>query len=202
MLLTTILSILSVHAATVPTTSGIASINSDGWLRATLTTAQRLNTYYRPNNQGIIPDNGSQDASGVQWYENGILWMTAADFTNVTTDGLLVGTLNSALSNASYGKAADFLGGPTLYDISATLFGKWNDDILWWALPAVTMMETFSTSAVMANNQLYKKLVDNTLNAVWQQWDTNACNGGLFWSRDRNSEFANQRNYKSAITYF
>lgn len=76
-----------------------------------------------------------------------------------------------------------------------------NDDILWWAFGALTAAELYGQDAKMGTEQTFLKLATNSHDAVWQQWDTAACGGGIYWSRDRSSSNLNHRNYKSTITY-
>ncbi len=55
-------------------------------------------------------------------------------YTDVSQDYTYYETIRGALVNASFGtKTASFLGPPELENFSETS-GKWNDDILWWAL--------------------------------------------------------------------
>lgn len=86
--------------------------------------AKNVAGYYKDTNDGAIPQNSATDESGIQWYESGILWMTLSEYTRATNDNQFAGTWTSALSRASYGDAADFLGGPALAGLSATLLGK------------------------------------------------------------------------------
>jgi hypothetical protein len=50
--------------------------------------ASRLLDYYIPNDEGAIPFNGLADATGIPWYESGIMWMTIAD--HVKTSGFVL----------------------------------------------------------------------------------------------------------------
>lgn len=53
----------------------------------------------------------------------------------------------------------------------------------------------------LPSGQLLITIVENTLADVWSQYDS-VCNGGIYWSRDRNSIVLSQSQYKSTITYF
>ena len=160
--------------------------------------ASRLMTYYIPNDQGAVPPNTANDASGIQWFESGILWGAMMDYAKVSGDAQFVTTVTTALVSAAYGPAANFLGPAGLQDISATLQGRWNDDIMWWAMgPAVGGQLYGNKDLIEGVN--YNMIANNTLTSVWQQWD-NACGGGIYWSRDRQSSLENQRTYKSSIT--
>jgi Glycosyl hydrolase family 76 len=96
--------------------------------------ATNLINYYSPNPYGAIPQNGAEDETGVQWYDVGIMWGDLFEYCRVAKDGTMVPTITGALVNASYGPVASFLGG-SQGSALAGLFGKWNDDILWWAMP-------------------------------------------------------------------
>ncbi|KAJ3029194.1 UNVERIFIED_CONTAM: hydrolase 76 protein [Siphonaria sp. JEL0065] len=83
--------------------------------------------------------------------------------------------------------------------------GRWNDDIGWWALAVITAAEVFGPTAIVypshPENQgnTYLSIVENTWAEMLEQWDETYCGGGLYWSRNRNSEVLNQRFYKSSI---
>jgi hypothetical protein len=68
-----------------------------------------------------------------KWYESGILWGALMDYTAITHDLRHFETISGALSNASYGGLASFLGSSVLDKVLARITGKWNDDILWWS---------------------------------------------------------------------
>ena len=46
----------------------------------------------------------------------------------------------------------------------------------------------------------YIELATTTANDIWESWDSNTCNGGIFWTRDRNAATPSLRDYKSTIT--
>ena len=58
------------------------------------------------------------------------------EYSDVGNDIKYVETISGALANASFGRTASFLGGASLQGFSAGI-GKWNDDILWWALAGI-----------------------------------------------------------------
>jgi mannan endo-1,6-alpha-mannosidase len=161
--------------------------------------AETVMKYYTPNSQGAIPENTASDASGMQWYESGILWGVMMDYVQITNDQTYVNTVSAALSNASFGDAASFLGGSSS-SILAKLTGKWNDDILWWAFGCVSGAEMYGNDARMPNGVKYLDVALNTLKEVYEQWSTETCQGGIYWSRDRTSSADNRRLYKSTIT--
>ncbi|KAI9329466.1 glycoside hydrolase [Obelidium mucronatum] len=95
----------------------------------------------------------------------------------------------------------DFLDGANPF---IELAGRWNDDILWWAIAVTTAAETFGKDAIVAKdnvqagmNPTYFTLANTTFHQAWNQWD-NACGGGIYWSRARSS--GRDPNLKSTIT--
>ena len=63
--------------------------------------------------------------------------MAMMHYTDVSQDYSYYDTTRGALVNASFGtNTASFLGPPGLENFSETS-GKWNDDILWWALACI-----------------------------------------------------------------
>ncbi|KAJ3113452.1 hydrolase 76 protein [Phlyctochytrium bullatum] len=103
---------------------------------------------------------------------------------------------------ASYGSQGDFLNGNQ--GLQATLMGKWNDDIAWWGLAALTGAETYGPDALINpagapdnTGKSWFDVANTTFFQMLQQWDTSTCGGGIYWSRDRNSR---SKDYKSTIT--
>ncbi|KAI8924613.1 glycosyl hydrolase family 76-domain-containing protein [Entophlyctis helioformis] len=64
---------------------------------------------------------------------------------------------------------------------------------------ALTGAELFGKDAIMPRGGTYLKLAINTYDEVWEQWDTESCGGGIYWSRNRRAT-DNLRTYKSTIT--
>lgn len=159
--------------------------------------ASNLMYYYTtkpgPDGQGAIMPSTANDETGQQWYESGIFWGAIMEYQRTFNDNQFADTVASALSLAS-GKSGSFLGDNTV--LSATLFGKWNDDIGWWGMSVLSGAEIYGNNATLPSGNTYLKVAVNTYNEMWQQWD-NACGGGIYWSRDRNSA---SKGYKSTIT--
>ncbi|KAJ3353562.1 hydrolase 76 protein [Entophlyctis luteolus] len=90
-------------------------------------------------------------------------------------------------------------------DAITALTGRWNDDIGWWALSVLTAAETTPNGILAPNNVMsgynptYLSIVVTTYNQMWSDWDS-ACNGGIYWARDRQAQAANVKYYKSSIT--
>ncbi|KAJ3391727.1 hydrolase 76 protein [Entophlyctis sp. JEL0112] len=90
-------------------------------------------------------------------------------------------------------------------DATTALTGRWNDDIGWWALSVMTAAETTPTGILAPSNILagynptYVSIVNTTYYQMWEDWDS-ACNGGIYWARDRSSSSSNTKYYKSSIT--
>jgi mannan endo-1,6-alpha-mannosidase len=179
--------------------SGAAlTLEKESVLRVANQIAARLLSYYEPNEYGVYPPNSASDATGAQWYEGGVYWGAYFEYVRLTRDLSNVDMATQALVNASFGDAANFLGPPAMREIQG-LQGKWNDDILWWAMPAASGAQTFGGDAIMKGGKTYLQLAQNTLDMAYEQWDPK-CGGGIYWSRDRNSAKENQRTYKSTIT--
>lgn len=126
-------------------------------------------------------------------YESGIFWGAMMDYERAFNDTKFRKDVTSALALAS-GKTGSFLGDFSL--LSETLLGKWNDDIGWWGLAAMTAAEVYGKDAKSPSGVTYLQIASITFNEIWQQWDAH-CGGGIYWSRDRKGE---KKGYKSAIT--
>lgn len=147
--------------------------------------------------EGAVTPNPSGDASGIQWYESGIYWGAILDQARLFKSNTNTAQAGTALGLASNGNVGSFLGANSL--LAATMQGKWNDDILWWGLAAMSGAEMFGKTATMPDGLTYLQVAINTYKEAWQQWDTTQCKGGIFWSRDRSAGNA-KRGYKSSIT--
>lgn len=80
---------------------------------ATQQMANNLMAYYVPGktaSQGAINQNGASDATGFQWYEGGIMWGALMEYIKTTGDATHATTISQALTLASFGKTASFLG--------------------------------------------------------------------------------------------
>ncbi|KAJ3344679.1 hydrolase 76 protein [Kappamyces sp. JEL0680] len=162
--------------------------------------AANLASYYPPNALGAVPQKAGNDASSIQWYESGIMWETLMRTAALSGNPAYVGTAARALVNASYGPASDFLGPAYYRQFASNALGMWNDDIAWWGQAAISGCELFSPDTTMPSGGTFLDLAGNTINDVWQSWDSNTCQGGIFWTRDRNSANPSMANYKSTIT--
>nr|KAJ3422239.1 hydrolase 76 protein [Polyrhizophydium stewartii] len=168
--------------------------------KAAAATARALMAFYPPNFRGAIPDVGTSDASGRQWFESGVMWGAFMEHARITGDGQFVPIVTNALSNVSYAPSGvgSYLGPST--SVASTLLGRWNDDIMWYALGSLTAAEVFGKAALMPRSAkiTYLQATVNTYNEVMQQYDESSCNGGVFWSRDRTNP--DNKDYKSTIT--
>jgi mannan endo-1,6-alpha-mannosidase len=147
-----------------------------------------------PDGFGAILPSSASDVSGQQWYESGIFWGAIMDYQMIFKDTKFAETCSTALGLAS-GRSGSFLGDNKL--LSATLLGKWNDDIAWWALAAMTGAEIYGPDAKLPSGNTYLKVAQITYDQIWEQHD-DLCGGGIYWSRDRSS--ARSKGYKSTIT--
>lgn len=128
--------------------------NSAAINRTSFNIATNLLNYYKtgPSYEGALLGNGNNDASDRQWYESGILWLTISEYVKLNAgstsfDPTFAATMTSAWQAASYDSASNFLGPPNLANELSKLFGKWNDDILWWALGVVSAVEIYGLDA-------------------------------------------------------
>jgi mannan endo-1,6-alpha-mannosidase len=156
--------------------------------------------YYVPGktaSTGTILQNPSKGPEGFQWYEGGIMWGAMMEYIKTTGDATYSTTIVNALTEASYGKVSNFLGNSPKF--AETVDGKWNDDILWYALPVATGGEVFGVDKEMPGGVTYHNLADTTFQQVWAQWSADKCGGGLYWSRNREDQ--DKKGYKSVITH-
>jgi mannan endo-1,6-alpha-mannosidase len=106
-----------------------------------------------------------------------------------------VNLARQGLAAASFNQTGNFLGSNEA--IAVTLQGKWNDDILWYAL-ATSSLASITTKYLPNPGGLSNYQISlNTYNQVQQQYD-DVCGGGIYWSRNRNDPTRGA--YKSAIT--
>ncbi|KAJ3268158.1 hydrolase 76 protein [Terramyces sp. JEL0728] len=196
--------------ATLPVLAAVAAavtidVNNKAQVKQiTSVAAAKVASYYvatGPNKtsdgQGCFPQHSvTNDPTSFTWYEGGLYWGTLMDYTKITADPQYATTVVNAITLASYGKTASFLG---VNKDAAAMGGKWNDDIMWWALVPLTGAQIYGQSQVMPGGSSYLQLAINSFNDVYEDW-TNECGGGIYWSRWRESPAENQRIYKSAIT--
>jgi mannan endo-1,6-alpha-mannosidase len=128
------------------------------------------------------------------------MWETLMRNAQVTGDPRFVSTTIGALTNASFGPANNFLGPTYFRQLSANAMGLWNDDIMWWGMPAITLSELFTKDTALPAGGTFGILSTNTIDDIWSSWDTSTCGGGIFWTRDRNAASFSLRNYKSTIS--
>ncbi|KAI9330730.1 glycosyl hydrolase family 76-domain-containing protein [Obelidium mucronatum] len=156
-----------------------------------------LKQFYDSNKQ----DTGSWKEYIAQWHESGLYWDFFYEYYSYTGDA----TYNDWVDNEmqySVGATADFMGGNSA---TMSLSGRWNDDIGWWGLATMTAAEGVTDGIIAPHNIIpdmnpkYITVTNNTFYQMYMNWD-NSCNGGIFWSRDRQAPKVNDRYYKSSIT--
>jgi mannan endo-1,6-alpha-mannosidase len=64
----------------------------------------------------------------------------------------------------------------------------------------MTGAELFGNDVRMPRGVTYLKLAATTADDIWESWDAGTCNGGIFWTRNRNAATPALANYKSTIT--
>ena len=124
------------------------------------------------------------------------------DYSLATGDKFHDSRASNSLGYAAFNETGDILGGSRRVE-QEKLFGKWNDDIAWWAISMATGAEVYGTKAVMNNSISFLAVAIKTWNQMLEpaQWDEGTCDGGIFWSRNRQSDKENERMYKSSITH-
>ncbi|KAJ3014194.1 UNVERIFIED_CONTAM: hydrolase 76 protein [Siphonaria sp. JEL0065] len=155
-----------------------------------------LKQYYTSPGQ-----DGARDQNHLQWHESAIYWDLFYQYGSYSKDTAYNDWMDGELLLATVG--GDFLdGNSTLLGLS----GRWNDDIGWWALATMTAAEHYGKDAIIAPNQpgnsnpTYFGATHMTYLEMLDQWDSSTCGGGMFWSRNRNSNIENQLFYKSTIS--
>lgn len=175
--------------------------NSSALTKATNAATSNLFAYYSPTTWGYIPPLNSLEPlpEDVQWYENGIMYEIILKVAQITADPTNIGVVTDALSYASWQKVGSFLG-PTELQTAQANSGKWNDDIGWWGMGPITGAEMFGPKQLMPLGVTFLSLATSTVDSIWESWDNQTCNGGIFWSRNRLSGKAREAYYKSTIT--
>ncbi|KAJ3212441.1 hydrolase 76 protein [Dinochytrium kinnereticum] len=151
----------------------------------------------------VTPGDGAWDQKLIQWHESGAFWNCYLDYRQTTGDTQYDGLVGLNMKLASFGDTGDFLDGANRL-IQETLYGKWNDDIGWWALAAVTGAEIWGTESRADTNATnpgrpWFYIAQATLNQMYEQYD-GVCGGGLYWSRNRFSDNIGLKAYKSVIS--
>ncbi|PLW57165.1 hypothetical protein PCANC_03107 [Puccinia coronata f. sp. avenae] len=141
-------------------------------------------------------DAGSFNQVDTPWHESGMIWGMFMDYAQYTGDAQFSDLVTSALVNASFGTAHDFLGGSQSQAVEQFL-GRWNDDILWPSLAVVGGAELYGPQAQMGSSKGdWISLASKTYDQTGAQYDSR-CGGGIYWSRNR---AAKGGGYKSVIT--
>ncbi|KAI9362964.1 glycosyl hydrolase family 76-domain-containing protein [Zopfochytrium polystomum] len=151
-------------------------------------------------------NDGAWDQQIIQWHESGQFWNTILFYRTFagSNDSSLDNLVNSQLLLATYRDQGDFLdeGGGA----ASVYLGRWNDDIAWWALTAITAAEIWGPSSNILDpsgqtqgGRSWVYVADKTFNHMLEQWDS-ICNGGIYWSRNRNDANPARKYYKSSIT--
>lgn len=66
-------------------------------------------------------------------------------------------------------------------------------------LLVMAAVDAHGKDAQIPNGAKFLDVATLTWNQIIEQWDPTTCNGGIYWSRDRDD--ANRKNYKSSITH-
>ncbi|KAL2074147.1 hypothetical protein VTL71DRAFT_7925 [Oculimacula yallundae] len=128
------------------------------------------------------------------WWESGSIFETYMDYEKYTGSTKYQSLVGEALVLNSYGEVNDFFG--TDHDYVSTVLGRWNDDVLWYALAAVSGAELYRPDSYMPGlSRTWVSLVQRTIDEVYEYW-TSDCGGGIYWSTDSILHIP----YKSGIT--
>ncbi|KAI8611509.1 glycosyl hydrolase family 76-domain-containing protein [Chytriomyces sp. MP71] len=188
--------LINLAASAVLAQQSIDVTSKDAVLSAAKSAMKWLQYFYSPN-----PGSGYWDEKVVQWHESGEYYGLFYNYRAISGDATYDAFVDSQMILNTVG--GDFMDGNN--PLLATS-GRWNDDISWWALSTMTAAEIWGpTGVVMPSDPsqggaTYLSIVNATWNEVWEDWDTKTCNGGLYWSRDRNAAKLNQRYYKSTVS--
>ncbi|KAJ3353553.1 hydrolase 76 protein [Entophlyctis luteolus] len=192
--------ILVALSATVRAAMSIDTTSNSAVIAAVKAAMPMLKLFYGNNNEqvGAWIESYPGGHSCVQWHESGIYWGLFYAYYSYTGDSQYNDFVDGQMQLA-VGTDDGFL------DATTALTGRWNDDIGWWALSVMTAAETTPTGILAPSNILagynptYFSIVNTTYYQMWEDWDS-ACNGGIYWARDRSSSSSNTKYYKSSIT--
>ncbi|KAI9009812.1 glycosyl hydrolase family 76-domain-containing protein [Gaertneriomyces semiglobifer] len=142
---------------------------------------------------------GGWDQANTSWFASGIAWGTVFDNSLFTGDRSQDAVAGDAILEATFGDTGDLLGG-ALKTIQEKLRGKWNDDIAWWALSMMSAADVYGpTQVIPGGKKTFLEVAQLTHQHIVEQWSDATCNGGIYWSRDRQA--ARGAEYKSVITH-
>ncbi|KAJ3113451.1 hydrolase 76 protein [Phlyctochytrium bullatum] len=164
--------------------------------------SQWLGHYYTYDQQ--FDWNGAWNINIIPWHESGIFWQTYLLYRKYFGDTRYDAFVASQLALASHFSRGEILDST----IVGNAGGVWNEDIAWWGLAVITGAETYGPDDLINpdggsefTGRSWLEVGSRTFFQIVQpgQWD-NSCGGGIYWSRDRNSDKKNIRDYKSSIT--
>ncbi|KAJ3236241.1 hydrolase 76 protein [Chytriomyces hyalinus] len=154
------------------------------------TTATTVHGVRPTRTHGILSNGMSQAYTGMYFF---YAYASLASDTTFTP----FADRNIQLALGQYGNYISFL------DNVSAAGGRWNDDIGWWGIAMVTAAEG-NVNGVVAPGTAgftprYLDVASATHAEMYENWD-DGCDGGIFWSRDRNAPKENDRYYKSSIS--
>ncbi|KAJ3320193.1 hydrolase 76 protein [Boothiomyces sp. JEL0866] len=179
---------LVLTAALLATARALDLNNEQAVRQANAQIASNLMSYYTPNSKGVIPDFGD-----FPWYEGGVMWGAMMEYIKTSGNDTFSRTVVNALTLASEGTVGSFLTSDE--NEGSVWLGRWNDDILWWAMGSLTGTEMYG-NVKMPGGVTFLNLTTTTFNQVYSFWDS-SCSGGIMWARDKSSS---KYGYKSTIT--
>ncbi|TPX63076.1 hypothetical protein SpCBS45565_g06900 [Spizellomyces sp. 'palustris'] len=167
---------------------------------ATHKAVSNLVSLYSAEKQAGKTTEGAFDQSNVSWYVSGIIWGMVFDNSHYNGDRAQDTVAGSAMLEATFKETGDLLGGAQR-TIQEKLRGKWNDDLGWWSLSMMSAVEAYDKNVFIPGGAKFVDVAALTWNEILEQWDETTCNGGIYWSRNREDPSANKRTFKSVITH-
>ncbi|KAJ3109333.1 hydrolase 76 protein [Phlyctochytrium bullatum] len=153
-----------------------------------------LNFYYLPDGRGAWRDDI------MQWHETALYFNVYMRYRKFFGDSTYDDFINGEMVASSNGDLGDFIRERN----DEVRGGRWNDDIGWWALTAMTAAEVWGPTAIIdpsgpAPGRPWLEVANRTLYKMMEQYD-DACGGGIYWSRFRASTDADTKSFKSTIS--
>ncbi|KAJ3233489.1 hydrolase 76 protein [Chytriomyces hyalinus] len=190
--------LLPAHALAAMT---LDSTSRSAVLAALKSAMPALQMYFDTNNgnNGAWRETYSDGRHLVQWHESGLYWDFFYAYASLTSDTTYTpfADHNIQLALGQYDNYISFL------DNVSAAGGRWNDDIGWWGIAMVTAAEGNVNGVVAPGTggftPRYLDVASATHAEMYENWD-DGCDGGIFWSRDRNAPKENDRYYKSSIS--
>ncbi|KAJ3100123.1 hydrolase 76 protein [Phlyctochytrium bullatum] len=157
-----------------------------------------LNYYYLPDGRGAWNDDI------VQWHESAIYFDTYMRYRKYFGDSAYDDFVNSEMIASTNGDIGNFIREAGSEGVEVKGWGRWNDDVGWWGLTAMTGAEIWGPSALVDPSgpkpgRPWLEIANRTLYMMTEHLD-DACGSGIYWSRWRSAPDSDKRRLKSSIT--